>query len=129
MIAQTRLGGGRIHHAMRTVGMCQRAFDMMCERALSAARRRASCSRKKQMVQETIADSWIELQQFRLQVLHAAWMIDQVGGHKARTEIAVVKVRDAEGAARHRVPGDAPARLARHVERDAAHRACGRWRR
>jgi acyl-CoA dehydrogenase len=91
VIAQTRLGGGRIHHAMRTIGMCQRAFDMMCERALSRETQ-GEVLAKKQMVQDAIAESWIQLLQFRLQVLHAAWTIDQVGGHKARTEIAGVKV-------------------------------------
>jgi acyl-CoA dehydrogenase len=91
VIAQTRLGGGRIHHAMRTVGVCQKAFDMMCERALSRVTQGEVLARK-QMVQEKIADSYIQLQGFRLQVLHAAWMIDQHGGAAARTEIAMVKV-------------------------------------
>jgi acyl-CoA dehydrogenase len=91
VIAQTRLGGGRIHHAMRTIAICQRAFDMMCERALSRVTQ-GEVLAKKQMVQEKIADSWIQLKQFRLMVLHAAWTIDQIGGHKARTEIAEVKV-------------------------------------
>ena len=90
-IAQTRLGGGRIHHAMRTIGVCQRAFDMMCERALSRVTQ-GEVLAKKQMVQEKVADAYIALQSFRLMVLHAAWKIDQVGGHKARTEIAMVKV-------------------------------------
>jgi acyl-CoA dehydrogenase len=90
-IAQTRLGGGRIHHAMRTVGACQRAFDMMCERALSRVTQ-GEVLAKKQMVQEKIADSYIQLESFRLLVLHAGWTIDQVGGHKARRQIAMVKV-------------------------------------
>jgi acyl-CoA dehydrogenase len=91
VIAQTRLGGGRIHHAMRSVGMCQRAMDMMGERVLSRSTQ-GELLAKKQIVQEYIADSWIELHQFRLMVLHAAWVIDQVGGAKARKEIAAVKV-------------------------------------
>jgi acyl-CoA dehydrogenase len=91
VIAQTRLGGGRIHHAMRTIGMAQRAFDMMCERVLSRTTQ-GELLAKKQMVQDAVAESWIQLHQFRLQVLHAAWTIDQVGGHKARLEIAGVKV-------------------------------------
>src|SRR3954451_13440707 len=91
VIAQTRLGGGRVHHAMRTIGVCQRAFDMMCERALSR-RTQGEVLAKKQMVQEKIADAHISLHGFRLMVLHAAWKIDQVGGHKSRTEIAMVKV-------------------------------------
>jgi acyl-CoA dehydrogenase len=97
VIAQTRLGGGRIHHAMRTVGMCQRAFDMMCERALSRTTQGELLARK-QMVQEQIADSWIQLQQFRLLVLHAAWILDTEGGASAagRTAIAGVKVAMAD---------------------------------
>jgi acyl-CoA dehydrogenase len=90
-IAQTRLGGGRIHHAMRTIAVCQRAFDMMCERALSRVTQ-GEVLAKKQMVQEKIADSYIELQQFRLMVLHAAWVLDQGDKKRGRTEIAMVKV-------------------------------------
>jgi acyl-CoA dehydrogenase len=97
VIAQTRLGGGRIHHAMRTVGMCQRAFDMMCERALSRTTQDELLARK-QMVQQDIADSWIQLHQFRLQVLHAAWVLDTEGGASSagRTAIAGVKVAMAD---------------------------------
>ena len=60
VIAQTRLGGGRIHHAMRTVGMCQRALDMLCERALSRTTQ-GTLLADKQIVQQYVADSWIEL--------------------------------------------------------------------
>lgn len=90
-VAQARLGGGRVHHAMRTVGKCARAFDMMCERALS---RRTQGERlaDKQAVQTFIADSWIELQQFRLLVLHTAWVIDTQPHGTARTQIAMCKV-------------------------------------
>jgi acyl-CoA dehydrogenase len=90
-IAQTRLGGGRLHHAMRTIGVAQRCFDMMAERVLSRTTQGELLARKG-TVQEAIADSWIQIHQFRLQVLHAAWVVDQVGGHAARTEIAGVKV-------------------------------------
>jgi acyl-CoA dehydrogenase len=90
-VAQARLGGGRVHHAMRTVGKCARAFDMMCERALS---RRTQGERlaDKQAVQAFIADSWIELQQFRLLVLNTAWVIDTQPHGVARTHIAMCKV-------------------------------------
>ncbi|MDE3205075.1 MAG: acyl-CoA dehydrogenase family protein [Acidobacteriota bacterium] len=90
-VAQSRLGGGRVHHAMRTVGRCTRAFDMMCERALS---RRTQGERlaDKQAVQAFIADSWIELQQYRLLVLHTAWVIDTQPHGAARTQIAMCKV-------------------------------------
>ncbi|QUD90365.1 acyl-CoA dehydrogenase family protein [Phenylobacterium montanum] len=90
-VAQTRLGGGRIHHAMRTIGQAQKALDMMCERALSrfTAGERLS---DKQMVQEKIADSWIELRQFRLLVLETAWRIDKLQDYrKVRKDIAAVK--------------------------------------
>ncbi len=91
-IAQTRLGGGRVHHAMRTVGQVRRAFDMMCERALSR-HTQGSVLAKKQSVQNMIADSYIELEQFRLLVLKTAWVIDQGDKDLARTYIAMVKVQ------------------------------------
>ncbi|MBW2422041.1 MAG: acyl-CoA dehydrogenase family protein [Deltaproteobacteria bacterium] len=90
-VAQARLGGGRLHHAMRTVGALRRCLDMMCERAQSRTTQGEVLSNK-QMVQDMIAQSWIELLQFRLQVLHAAWTVDQVGGRGAMAEIAGVKV-------------------------------------
>jgi acyl-CoA dehydrogenase len=90
-IAQTRLGGGRLHHAMRTVGAVGRCLDMLCERALSRTTQGEILARK-QFTQGAIADGWIELTQFRLQVLHAAWRVDTVGAHAARREIAGVKV-------------------------------------
>ncbi len=90
-VAQTRLGGGRLHHAMRSVGVIGKCLDMLCERALSRTTQ-GELLAKKQMTQEKIADAWIELTQFRLQVLHAAWRVDEVGGHAARKEIAGVKI-------------------------------------
>jgi acyl-CoA dehydrogenase len=77
---------------MRTVGQCRRAFDMMCERALSR-KTQGSLLAEKQGVQSDIADSWIELQQFRLLVLHAAWLIDRGDVQQARTWVAAVKVQ------------------------------------
>ncbi|MDE0655258.1 MAG: acyl-CoA dehydrogenase [Acidimicrobiaceae bacterium] len=91
-IAQTRLGGGRVHHAMRSVGTAQRALDMMCERVLSRETK-GSLIAEKQAIQHWIADSWVQIQQFRLQVLHCAWLIDTVGDYaKIRQHIAGVKV-------------------------------------
>ncbi|MYE09699.1 MAG: acyl-CoA dehydrogenase, partial [Acidimicrobiaceae bacterium] len=91
-IAQTRLGGGRVHHAMRSVGTAQRALDMMCERVLSRETK-GSLIAEKQAIQHWIADSWVQIQQFRLQVLHCAWLIDAVGDYaKIRQHIAGVKV-------------------------------------
>jgi acyl-CoA dehydrogenase len=91
-IAQTRLGGGRIHHAMRTIGLAGKALDMMCERALS---RHTQGSRlaSKQFVQGYIADSYAQLAQFRLFVLYTAWTIDKYKDYrKARKDIAAIKV-------------------------------------
>jgi acyl-CoA dehydrogenase len=90
-IAQTRLGGGRVHHAMRTVGVCQKALDMMCERALSRETQ-GSLLADKQMVQADIADSYAELFQFRLLVLYTAWEIDRYKDYKrVRKNIAAIK--------------------------------------
>ena len=94
-IAQTRLGGGRIHHAMRTVASVKSALKMMCERALSRHTQGEQLARK-QMVQEKIADSFVELEQFRLLVLYAAWHIDKGNKREARTYIAAVKVQMAK---------------------------------
>ena len=91
-IAQTRLGGGRIHHAMRTIALARRAFDMMCERAVSRQTRIGPLSNF-QMTQEKIADSWIQIEQFRLLVLRTAWLIDKHQDYqKVRRDIAAVKV-------------------------------------
>ncbi len=92
VIAQTRLGGGRVHHAMRSVATCQKALDMMCERALSRETQ-GSILAEKQFAQGDIADSYIELQQFRLLVLYTAWEIDKYKDYKrTRKNIAAIKV-------------------------------------
>ncbi|MEU5883428.1 acyl-CoA dehydrogenase family protein [Spirillospora sp. NPDC047279] len=91
VIAQTRLGGGRIHHAMRTIAQVRKAFDMMCERAVSRETRWGPLS-KLQMTREKIADSWVEMEQFRLLVLRTAWLIDKHQDYrKVRKDIAAVK--------------------------------------
>lgn len=90
-VAQTRLGGGRIHHAMRTVGLVKASLDMMLERAVSRTTRGGRLG-DKQMVQEMIADSWIQLEQFRLLVLRTAWKIDRCNDYKkVIIDIAAVK--------------------------------------
>src|SRR3546814_1818446 len=99
-VAQARLGGGRVHHAMRAVGKCQRAIDMMLERAVSRRTQGRPLS-DHQFVQGAIADSIIELEQFRLLVLKTAWMIDEVEKGRephgaARTHIAMCKVQMAK---------------------------------
>jgi len=91
IISQTRLGGGRVHHAMRTVGSCRRALDLMCRRAVSRKTRDGVIA-DKQAVQMQIADSYIELEQFRLFVLKTAWMIDKYKDYKkVRKDIAAIK--------------------------------------
>jgi acyl-CoA dehydrogenase len=91
-IAQTRLGGGRIHHAMRTIGLATKALDMMCERALSRETQ-GSLLADKQFVQGYVADSYAQLVQFRLFVLYTAWSIDRHNDYrKVRKDIAAVKV-------------------------------------
>jgi acyl-CoA dehydrogenase len=91
-IAQTRLGGGRIHHAMRTIGQAQRALDMMCERALSRFTAGSKLA-DKQFVQGYIADSYAQLLQFRLMVLYTAWQIDKYNDYRqVRKDIAAIKI-------------------------------------
>jgi acyl-CoA dehydrogenase len=91
VVAQTRLGGGRIHHAMRTVGLIRKAFDAMCERALSRTTKGEPLARK-QLVQAMIADSWIQIEQFRLLVLQTAWKIDRYNDYlRVRSDISAVK--------------------------------------
>jgi acyl-CoA dehydrogenase len=91
VVAQTRLGGGRIHHAMRTVGLVRRIFNMLCERAVSRYTQGEMLGNK-QMVQEMIADSWMEIESFRLLTLQTAWKIDQFNDYKAvRADISAVK--------------------------------------
>lgn len=90
-VAQVRLGGGRVHHAMRTVGVAQRALDMLCERALSR-RTKGAVLADKQKVQEYVADSYAQLAQFRLFVLNVAWQIDRYQDYKkVRRDIAAIK--------------------------------------
>jgi acyl-CoA dehydrogenase len=91
VIAQDRLGPGRIHHCMRAIGSCERAIEMMCARANS---REAFGSKlaEKQFVQDFIAKSRIETDQARLLTLMAAWKMDTYGKKEARREISMIKV-------------------------------------
>ena len=90
VLAQRRLGGGRIHHAMRAIAQCQRAFDMMCERALSR-QSHGKVIAEHQMVQSAVADSYAEINMLRLLVLWTAWTIDNSSTQEARTQIAACK--------------------------------------
>jgi len=92
VIAQVRLGGGRVHHAMRTVGACRNALDLMCKRAVSRTTRDGKLA-DLQMVQSDIAESWIALESFRLMVLRTAWLIDKHKDYNlVRKDIAAIKV-------------------------------------
>ena len=90
-IAQARLAGGRLHHAMRTIGLAKRAFDMQCERALSRNTFSGTLA-DNPVVKAGIADSYIQLEQFRLLVLHAAWQMDTNGPVAAMAQVSACKV-------------------------------------
>ncbi len=89
-LAQARLGPGRIHHCMRWLGQSRRAFDMLCERAVSRYAHGSLLS-EKQTIQNWVADSLAEMQAARLMTLQAAWKMDQEGAAAARVEIAMIK--------------------------------------
>jgi len=90
-LAQARLGPGRVHHAMRSIGQCELALELMCERALE---RRAFGGRigDHANVQDWIAHSRVEIDQARLLVLRAAWRLDTEGAAAARTDVAAIKL-------------------------------------
>jgi len=91
VIAQDRLGPGRIHHCMRAIGTCERAIELMCRRANE---REAFGSKlaDKQFVQDFVAKSRMETDQARLLTLKAAWRMDTEGKREARREISMIKV-------------------------------------
>ncbi len=91
MIAQARLGPGRIHHCMRVIGLAERALDSMIHRVSTRVAFGGEIARQG-VVQEWIALSRIELEQARLLTLKTAWLIDTVGARGARTEISAIKV-------------------------------------
>ena len=90
-IAQERLGPGRIHHAMRAIGMAERALELMCARTAA----RSAFGRpiiEHGVVQEWISRSRVRIEQVRLLVLKTAWLMDTVGNRGARTEVSAIKV-------------------------------------
>jgi acyl-CoA dehydrogenase len=91
VIAQARLGPGRIHHCMRAIGMAERAFEIMCRHANSRVAFGSTLG-EKQFVQDWIATSRMEIDQARLLVLYAAWKMDTYDKKTARQEISMIKV-------------------------------------
>jgi acyl-CoA dehydrogenase len=90
-IAQERLGAGRIHHCMRWLGLCERAYDLMCKRAAERELAPGKPLGTRQIVQAWIAESRAEINAARLMVLEAAWKIQQLGQRNAREEISCIK--------------------------------------
>ncbi len=91
MIAQARLGPGRIHHCMRAIGVAERAFEIMCRHA-NVRETSGGLLRDKQFVLEWIATSRMEIDQARLLTQYAAWKMDTVGKQNARQELSMAKV-------------------------------------
>ena len=91
LIAQARLGPGRIHHCMRAIGAAERALELMCARA-DARETFGKPVSTRSNVRDWIAEARIELEMLRLLVLKTAWLVDRVGGKNARIEVAAIKV-------------------------------------
>jgi acyl-CoA dehydrogenase len=95
-LAQARLGPGRIHHCMRWIGLCERAFDEMARRAVTRKLSPEQRLGETQTIQHWIAECRAQIDAARLLVLHAAWRIDHVGVKAAREEISLIKFHTAE---------------------------------
>jgi len=90
-LAQERLGPGRVHHCMRWIGVCERAFDILCRHVATRELAPGRPLGSKQLVQQAIAESRSEIHAARLMVLHAAWRIEKEGAEAAREEISLIK--------------------------------------
>jgi acyl-CoA dehydrogenase len=90
-LAQARLGGGRIHHCMRAIGMAERALELMCQRAVSRIAFGKPLA-DQGVVGEWIAESRVRIEQLRLLVLKTAWLIDTIGAKGAHVEISAIKI-------------------------------------
>jgi alkylation response protein AidB-like acyl-CoA dehydrogenase len=91
LLAQQRLGPGRIHHCMRWIGICERAFELMCSRAATRQMGGGRVLGEKQIVQQWIAESRAEIDAARLMVLDAAWTMQASGDHAAAHKISAIK--------------------------------------
>ena len=91
VIAQERLGPGRIQHCMRWIGICNRAFALMCSRAQNRVIAPGKMLASKQIIQSWIAECAADIQAARLMVLHAAWKIETLCAKEAREEISLIK--------------------------------------
>lgn len=91
IIAQERLGPGRIHHCMRWIGICNRAFDMLCRRAAERQVGGEKYLAEKQIIQAWIAECRAEMHASKLMILHAAWKIETEGIYAAREEVSLIK--------------------------------------
>jgi len=90
VLAQQRLGGGRIHHAMRWLGQAQRSLDIMCERAVSRTSH-GKVLGGHQMVQDYVALSHMEIQAARLLTFNTAWKVDKFGAAAVRADLGMIK--------------------------------------
>ena len=115
-IAQARLGPGRIHHCMRSIGMAERAIELMCQRAAD----RVAFGRPladQGVVRDWIAESRVRIEQLRLLVLKTAWLMDTVGNKGAHTEIQAIKIATPQTVAVDPRQGDPGARRRRALAR------------
>jgi acyl-CoA dehydrogenase len=91
LIAQERLGPGRIHHCMRWIGICERVFDLMCTRAVTRKIDEEKTLASRQIIQSWVAEARAEIDAAKLLTLRAAWTIENQGFHNARDQVSIIK--------------------------------------